>query len=389
MAESRDVLLFSTADWDAAYWTNKQHTARHLAALGFRVLYVESPGLRTPTANARDIGRMLRRLKRGLTAGRKVESGIWVLSPLVIPFKHHLPLMRTINQGWLRRQVMGFMNRQGFSRPIVWTYHPFVLETVQGLDYSKLVYHNVDDLAAIPGVDAVAFRAEEERLLNRADAVFTTSEALRDKCAAINPHTHYMPNVTDVDHFGRARQPGNVPDDLAAIPEPRIGFVGVLSDFKVDFALVLEVVRTRPDWNWVFIGEEREGQASPLVKELRGRANAHFLGHKPYEILPEYLRGIAVGTLPNLINEYTRSMFPMKYYEYLAAGIPVVTTPLEFARRHGQGLEVGTNAQTFAQAIERQLARGRLTDAEALDFVGDNTWKHRTVKMLECIGVRT
>jgi hypothetical protein len=281
------------------------------------------------------------------------------------------------------------MKRHGFSRPLIWTYHPFVLDTLRGLDYAKLVYHNVDDLAAIPGVEAVPFKTEERRLLNRADIVFTTSEALREKCAAINPNTHYMPNVTDLDHFGRARQPGALPKDLAAIPEPRIGFMGILSDFKVDFALLLDVVRTRADWNWVFLGDEREGQKNPLVRELRCRANAHFLGHKPYALLPEYLRGIAVGTLPILINEYTRSMFPMKYYEYLAAGIPVASTALEFTRSHREGLETATDAPTFVQAIARQLARGRLTDAEAVRFVGDNTWKSRTMKMLECMGVRT
>jgi hypothetical protein len=96
-----------------------------------------------------------------------------------------------------------------------------------------------------------------------------------------------------------------------------------------------------------------------------------------------------VGTLPILINEYTRSMFPMKYYEYLAAGIPVASTALEFTRSHREGLETATDAPTFVQAIARQLARGRLTDAEAVRFVGDNTWKSRTMKMLECMGVRT
>jgi len=134
-------------------------------------------------------------------------------------------------------------------------------------------------------------------------------------------------NVTDIDHFGRARRPGSLPDDLAAIPEPRVGFVGVLSDFKVDFALILDVVRRRRDWSWVFIGEEREGQVSPLVNELRSEANTYFLGHKPYSALPEYLRGISVGTLPIMINDYTRSMFPMKYYEYLAAGVQWWATP--------------------------------------------------------------
>ena len=245
MAEPKDVILFSTADWDAPYWTNKQHTARRLAALGFRALYVESPGLRTPTASRKDFGRIMRRVNRGLRAAQMVEPGVWVLSTVTIPFKHHWKLTRAVNQGWIHYRVRRFVERHGFHRPLIWTYHPFVLETLTGLDYSKLVYHNVDDLAAIPGVASAAFKAEERRLLDCADIVFTTSEALTKKCLALNSNTHYMPNVADLDHFGRARRPGSLPEDLAAIPEPRIGFVGVLSDFKVDFALILEVVRRR------------------------------------------------------------------------------------------------------------------------------------------------
>ena len=387
MAEPKDVILFSTADWDAPYWTNKQHTARQLAALGFRALYLESPGLRTPTANRKDLGRILRRVNRGLRAAQMVEPGIWVLSTVTIPFKHHWKLTRAINQGWIHFRVRRFVERHGFHRPLIWTYHPFVLETLTGLDYSKLVYHNVDDLAAIPGIGSAAFKAEEKRLLSVADAVFTTSEALREKCLPMNSNTFYMPNVTDIDHFGRARRPGSLPDDLAAIPEPRVGFVGVLSDFKVDFALILDVVRRRCDWSWVFIGEEREGQVSPLAKKLRSEANTYFLGYKPYSALPEYLRGISVGTLPIMINDYTRSMFPMKYYDYLAAGVPVVATPLEFTKRHVEGIEVAADAATYVEAIARQLVRGRLTDAEAVEFVGNNTWESRMTKMLEQIGM--
>ena len=86
MAESRNVILFSTADWDAPYWTNKQHTARHLAALGFQVLYIESPGLRTPTANRKDLARILRRIIRSIRTPQMVEPGVWALSTVTIPF---------------------------------------------------------------------------------------------------------------------------------------------------------------------------------------------------------------------------------------------------------------------------------------------------------------
>lgn len=384
-----DCLLFATADWDTPYWTNKQHTAAHLAQAGWRVLYVESIGLRAPkVGSGTDWARLGRRLWRGLRGPRRVDDRLWVFSPLVIPFRHDHPLIRALNRWLLGGTLSRFMKRQRFRQPMVWTYHPYVLDLLDQLQADPatttgpLVYHCVDDLSAIPGIDASAFNREEQRLLARADQVFTTSPALHAKCAAHHERVHDFPNVVDMAHFGQARAPGPIPADLAAIPTPRLAYVGALSDFKVDFPLLEQVASANPQWQVVLIGEEREGQADPRLASLAQRPNVHRLGHRPYQRLPDYLRGMDAGLLPTRINDYTRSMFPMKYFEYLAAGMPVVSTPLEFTREHTQGLAIGADAAGFAEAIATQLRRGRLTDQEVAAFVGENTWSHRLNKML-------
>lgn len=382
---TKECLLFATADWDTPCWTNKQHTAHHLALQGFRVLYIESPGLRPPGANSKDLGRLWRRLRRGLRPPREVEPGVWLLSPIALPIKHHWKAVRTFNQGWLRLRIKGFMSRQGFTRPLVWSYHPFMLSVLQKIQHGPLVYHCVDDLAAIPGVDAERFRHEEQRLLQRCSAVFVTSVPLHQKCLPYNSETHLLPNVVDSDHFGMARRAGPLPEDLAQIPRPRIVYIGTLSDFKLDFALIHRVAAARPEWHWVLIGEEREGQRSTLLARLATLDNVHLLGHKPYRQLPDYLRGADVGTLPSLLNDYTRSMFPMKYFEYLAAGVPIVSTPLEFTQQFRGGLEAASDADGFIAAIERQLSRGKLNDAEVMACVGDNNWSARLQKMLAIV----
>jgi glycosyltransferase involved in cell wall biosynthesis len=149
------------------------------------------------------------------------------------------------------------------------------------------------------------------------NVVFTTSKKLFEKCSAINKNTHDFPNVVDWEHFSQAFNPGPDPDDLKDIPHPRLGYVGVLSDFKVDFELLLNIATERPDWHIVLIGEEREGQHNATVQVLKEMQNVHFLGYKEYEELPNYIRGLDVGLLPTLINQYTNSMFPMKYFEYI------------------------------------------------------------------------
>ncbi|WP_321919228.1 glycosyltransferase [Paraburkholderia tropica] len=387
---ARDCILFSTADWDEPYWTNKQHTAVELAKRGWRVLYVESVGIRAPrVASRRDWKRLWRRLWRGarsLVLGAPARAqNIWVMSPLMFPARHHWPLVRSLNRTLLRYAVNHSANAIGLKKPVVWTYHPYLLDAIATLDRGALVYHCVDDLREIPGVDVPAFNAAEERLLGEAGAVFTTAESLRERCARLNANTHYFPNVVDARHFGQAMEPGEMPPELAGIPEPRIIYHGVLSDFKVDLALLIEVARMRPDWQLVLIGQEREGQQSSLVAELATLPNVHLLGYRTYENLPAYLRGMQVGMLPTLLNDYTRSMFPMKFYEYLAAGLPVVSTPLAFTSSVNDGLEIGADAPAFVAAIERQLARGRLNAEEARRYVGDNTWDARTAKMLASI----
>ena len=382
---SRDCILFATADWDTPYWTNKQHTARHMALQGYRVLYIESIGLRAPNLSGRDLRRIWQRLKRGLRAPALVEPRLWVMSPIIIPFKHHWPIIRAVNQGIISLRIRHFVHRHGFQRPLLWTYHPFILNTIAKLNHGVVAYHCVDDLSAIPGIDPVAFDAEEKRLLAHCQVVFVTSKALEKKCLTFNKNTHYFPNVVDVDHFGRAHETGLLPDDLASIPSPRIGYIGALSDFKVDFELIHEVAKTRPDWSWVLIGDEREGQHSVGITKLRALANVYFLGHKSYEQLPDYLRGIDVGTLPTLLNEYTQSMFPMKYFEYLAAGIRVVSTPLEFTTRHNGGLEIANDYCSFIEKIDQQLQMRQMSLEEARNLVGANTWSSRLRKSLEII----
>jgi len=388
-----DCLLFATADWDTPYWTNKQHTAHHLAQAGWRVLYVESVGLRQPRmGSGTDWGRLLKRLWRGLRGARQVQERVWVVSPLVLPFKHHHPWVRAFNQGLLRHTLARFCRRHGFQTPMVWTYHPFVLECLQGLKerhhmaLGPTVYHCVDDLAAIPGIDAEAFNAEERRLLAHAHTVFTTSQALADKCGAHHPRVYNFPNVVDVDHFAQAwRFDAPLPADLAAIPEPRLAYVGALSDFKVDFELLDALAEANPQWSLVLIGDEREGQHNPRLARMVQRPNVHLLGHRPYAELPNYLRGMRVGLLPTLVNDYTRSMFPMKYFEYLASGLPVVSTPLEFVKDSATPwLAVAVGATSFACAVEQQLQRKEIA-FNALSVIKDNTWTARLAKMLSIV----
>ncbi|MBD2257269.1 glycosyltransferase [Pseudanabaena sp. FACHB-2040] len=377
------IIVLSTADWTQSGWTNNQHMAHELARQGFRVLYVESQGLRSPTASARDIKRIFRRLRKGLRLVRRVEPQVWAYSPLVLPFYHN-PWIRRLNWSVLGGIVRLLSRLLRLQNPILWIYNPLAHELMGTLGESLTVYHCVDDLATVPGIDAKLVVPAELETVNKADVVFTTSPSLQARLAAIAPQkTHYFPNVADYGHFSKAQTPGKIPEDLATIAAPRIGFVGTIKDYKIDFDLIEQIAQARPEWAWVLIGAF-EVAAPEALRERFSGLNVHFLGERPYGMLPDYLRGFDVVTLPCLLNDYTRSMFPMKFFEYLAAGKPIVATPLPALESY-QGLhEVCSTSGKFISAIEEILVGESALKKQAMIAAAqENTWEGRCRGMLE------
>ncbi len=380
----RDVVLFSTADWENPYWTNKQRVARQLAQRGFRVLYVESLGLRRPTLGPRDLRRMAGRIRRGLAAPREVEKNLWIASPLAIPW-HSSSAARWLNDRWLAAWLRRQCGVLGFARPIVWTYNPLVLRLAQDLAASLLVYHAVDDLSAAPHVASAAILPAEEQLVRAAEVTFTTSPALQSRAVGWNARAaHYLPNVADFDHFSQARLAGDIPPELAAIPHPRIGFVGALSEYKVDFELIGSIARARPDWHWVLIGQVGEGQQETRIDRLR-LPNVHLLGPRPYERLPDYLRGFDVATIPCPANPYTAAMFPLKFFEYLAAGLPVVAARVPALAEFANACELVESTADFRAGIERILGGRRPNADHCLRLAEQFTWQWRSDEMLRIV----
>ncbi|MGK2939380.1 MAG: glycosyltransferase [Solirubrobacteraceae bacterium] len=348
-----DIVCVGFNDWETELWTNQHHLMARLAGAGHRVLFIESLGLRRPTVAGRDVSRMARRLVRGLQPPRE-RDGVHVLSPLVIPL-HGKAAVRAVNARLLPALVGRAARRLGMSRPILWGYVPQAEALLDVLDPALVVYHCVDDIATQEGIDEVSFRAAEARFAGRADLVLASAPRLAERMRALSDNVLYAPNVADTAAFASALEEGRVDAALGALPSPRLVFTGAIAEKKLDLPLLTAVARARRDWTIALVGPVGLGDPHTDVAALDAEPNVHLLGARRYDELPAVLRGADVTLIPYRASELTASIFPMKVYEYLAAGRPVVATPLP-ALEGVDEISVAGAADAFVAAVERELA---------------------------------
>src|SRR5687768_1124713 len=273
--------------------------------------------------------------------------------------------------GIQRRLLTDAFEQAGIERPLLWYYTPMALPFTRGLPAGARVYDCMDQLSAFKGAPPELGQLERE-LLDRVDLVFTGGHSLYADKAAQHPSVHCFPSSVDFAHFARARTHQPEPSDQADISRPRLGFYGVL-DERLDLELVASLAAARRTWHFVFLG--------PVVKvdpaELPRAENIHYLGAKSYAELPAYLSGWDVALLPFARNDSTRFISPTKTPEYLAAGRPVVSTPIRdvvdpYARR---GLvRIAEAAPAFVAACEAAMRDGGANQAVVDEFLAGSSW---------------
>jgi protoporphyrinogen oxidase/glycosyltransferase involved in cell wall biosynthesis len=262
---------------------------------------------------------------------------------------------------------------------IAWFYTPMALPLLQALQPALVVYDCMDELASFRNPPKQLLQ-REGALLNIADLVFAGGPSLYEAKKNRHPNVHCFPSSVDVLHFQQALDRTRVHPQQQAIPHPRLGFYGVL-DERFDPELVGAVADAHPEWQVVLAG--------PVVKidpeRLPQRDNIHYLGQQPYAALPDLLAGWDVCLIPFAINEATRFISPTKVLEYMAAQLPIVSTPIaDVANPYGHVVAIANGAREFTAACEAALALSpvqRLRMIEAMNGVvaatsWDNTARH-------------
>lgn len=400
MSDRHDIVCLSSQRWDEPMWTNKQHIMSRLAK-DHRVVHVDF-GLRPlPVYLARRLRRQPRDLLRPwriLTDGvqHRAAEGLYVadsFSPLWVDLLREGHPVRNFASFDLKiLMLQRFLKREGIEAPIVWVYHPGYADAVDRLPRKLLVYDCVDNYAAFP-----AYRDEpewlmrkEERLCRNADLVVTTSRELLDLKAPYNPqHTHLVHNVGDYDHFRTVQDPSvTVAPEIERLEGPVVGFVGAVSDYKLDVDWLLHASERHPEWNLVIVGPVGLADPSTDVSRLQARKNVHLLGQRSYAELPRYVKGFDVAAIPYRINAYTRSVFPIKFFEFLATGRPVVISNLPALAEFYEAVHVAEDADGFVARCEEALAAPERGLDERLALARAHSWPARIGKIMDLVEAR-
>jgi glycosyltransferase involved in cell wall biosynthesis len=181
-------------------------------------------------------------------------------------------------------------------------------------------------------IDVIKPDKLEKRIFKRADLVFCTARSLWKEVSFQHEKAVYVGNVADVEHFVRANDPQTrIPEDIANLPHPVVGFFGAINSFKLDYNLIKVTAKTFLKGSIVLIGPIRNSGQAKVIKIPQGK-NIHYLGTRDYSSLPGYLKGFDICIIPYIDSEYTRHVFPLKFFEYLSAGKPIVSTPLPSLR---------------------------------------------------------
>ena len=259
-----------------------------------------------------------------------------------------------------------------FTRPINWVFNPAAAMIAGTLGEQSLIYYCVDEYTAFTGVPSASLAELEKGLAQKADLVVVSSDRLLKSKLPLNANTHLVRHGVDFEHFRRALDVSTETHaEMANLPRPILGYFGLIAADWIDLPLLVAVAKRFPQASLVMLGK-----VTMDVSELSKLPNVHLLGRKPYADLPAYAKAFDVALIPFPISEATLNSNPLKAREYLAAGLPVISTRIPEVEVAGRLPNRRTDAESFCWQIELALQRPG-PDPDRSDSMRTEGWSAR------------
>lgn len=344
------------------------------------VLWINGIGHREP--GLQDVGRAMSKVRAmarrtrivpGASSGARPHV---VLAPKVLPW-HLSPPVARFNQWSLTRDIRRAIGRHSRGDVVLVTGSPPSANVVGQLGEIASVYFCMDDFLELPGTSPRMMDLCERALLRKVDAVVATAARLVERKRSASGRGYYLPQGVNYEHFAAPRP---VPPDMAALPRPIIGFAGGVGA-AIDAPTIQALARANASGSLVLVGPVH-GDTSTLYAP-----NVYLLGARSYAELPAYVQAFDVGIIPYVENDWTRAVDPLKLLEYLAAGIPVVTSPLPEVEKYRNVVRIASLGDPFAvAAMEAAMGEAPVARERARSVARANTWDSRAARFLEIVG---
>jgi len=383
MLKDENIIVFSSADWKIGP-TSPEHISTNFAK-GNRVLFIETFGSRFPAFRPEHIKRVFKRIInwfRGIKEQYSRQGRLYIYSPinLMVSYKFCSFINRIIFLKILKRLI----KKLKMENPILYFYLPPPPGIMGNLNEKAIIYHCVDEWSTFGAGKNKDFLEAERRLIEDADAVITANRLLYEKKKPYARRIYQIYHGVDYDHFTKEFDKDiPLPPDIKAIPKPIIAIIGAFADW-MDIDLIKFIAQTHKKWSIVSIGPVESGID---INSLSSLGNIYFLGPKVYSELPNYYRAVDVFIIPFLLNEHIKYCSPIRLYEHLASGKPVVATDFPAAREIGQGLiYIALSRQDFVKKIEQALIeRDTELREKRKELAKSNTWEARIEEISEII----
>ncbi len=273
--------------------------------------------------------------------------------PPVLPYFNKYRWINRLNQKKLARYVSRLSKKHGFTDPLLWVYSPTTVDSVDAIPHSALVYDCVDRHSAYGGLMNPAMVDDMElELTAKADMVFATAKSLWQRLYKVNQKAVFIPNGANYARFYAASQPQPKPEDFPAGEDPVFAFVGALQSC-IEYSYIAYAAKAQPDWRFIFLGRQLPDVDLSSLQKL---PNCHFLGLRPNEQLPQYLAHCDVCL--NLFDQsdLSRDVSPLKFFEYLATGKPIVSTPQpEQILQYAKDIHIAASPEEFLEKCREAL----------------------------------